>query len=63
MEGQNQKADNPADLTALWQDCQKQPPGVLNKKDTLKNFSIFTGKHLCWYLFSIKLQAFSTATF
>ena len=23
----------------------------------LKNFVIFTGKHLCWSLFSIKLQA------
>ena len=27
------------------------------KKAVLKNFSIFTGKHLCWSLFSIKLQA------
>ena len=25
--------------------------------DVLKNFVIFTGKHLCWSLFLIKLQA------
>ena len=28
-----------------------------------KNFVIFTGKHLCWGLFLIKLQAFRPATF
>ena len=27
-------------------------------KDISKNFAIFTGKHLCWSLFLIKLQAF-----
>ena len=27
------------------------------KKDVLKNFTKFTGKHLCWSLFLIKLQA------
>ena len=26
------------------------------------NFSIFTGKHLCWSLFLIKLQAFKKET-
>ena len=31
--------------------------GVLEKKDVLKNFAHFTGKHLCWNLFLIKLQA------
>ena len=30
---------------------QKQPPEVFRKKDVLKNFAIFTGKHLCWNLF------------
>ena len=25
--------------------------GVLKKKAVLKNFAIFTGKHLCWSLF------------
>ena len=29
----------------------------------LKNFAIFTGKHLCWRLFLIRLQAFSPVTF
>ena len=28
------------------------------KKDVLKKFAIFAGKHLCWSLFLIKLQAF-----
>ena len=27
------------------------------KIDVLKNFAIFTGKHLCWSSFLIKLQA------
>ena len=30
---------------------------------SLKNFAIFTGKHLCWGLFLIKLQIFRPATF
>ena len=34
---------------------QKQPP---EKKAALKNSAIFTGKHLCWSLSLIKLQAF-----
>ena len=29
------------------------------KKNFLKNFAIFTGKHLCWSLFLIKLKASS----
>ena len=40
---------------------QKEPPEVFHKKAVLKNFAIFTGKHLRWSLFSMKLQAF-TAT-
>ena len=32
------------------------------KKDVLKNFAIFTWKHLCWSLFFIKLQAVRAAT-
>ena len=32
------------------------------KIDVLKNFAILTGKHLCWSLFLIKLQAFRSAT-
>ena len=32
-------------------------PEVFYKKGVLKNFVKFTGKHLCWSLFLIKLQA------
>ena len=31
--------------------------------DVLKIFAIFTGKHLCWSLFLLKLQAFSCGHF
>ena len=31
-------------------------------KIVLKNFTIFTGKHLCWSLFLIKLQVWRPAT-
>ena len=41
---------------------QKQPPEVFSKKAVLKKFANFTRKHLCWNLFSVKLQAFSPAT-
>ena len=45
----------------LWW-SQKQPPEVFYKKvvlkKLLKNFAIFIGKHLCWSLFLIKLEAF-----
>ena len=30
---------------------KKEPPEVFYKKAVLKNFSILTGKHLCWSLF------------
>ena len=30
--------------------------GILQKKVFLENFTNFTGKHLCWSLFIIKLQ-------
>ena len=30
---------------------------VLEKKVIFKNFTIFTGKQLCWSLFLLKLQA------
>ena len=41
---------------------QKQPPVVFFKQNFLKNFAIFTGKHLCWSLFLINLQASRIAT-
>ena len=31
-------------------------------RGVLKNFANFTGKHLCWSLFSTKLQTFRPAT-
>ena len=34
--------------------------GVLCKKAVLTNFTIFTGKHLCWSIFFEKLQPFTT---
>ena len=47
-------------LTSLQNGClitfikmQKQPPEVYYEKAVLKNFAIFTGKRLCWSLFSI----------
>ena len=30
---------------------RKQPPEKFRKKAVLKNFAIFTEKHLCWRLF------------
>ena len=35
---------------------KKQQPEVICKKGALKNFTNFTGNHLCWSLFIIKLQ-------
>ena len=32
-------------------------PEVFCKKDALKSYAKFTGKHLCWSLFLIKLQS------
>ena len=37
----------------------KQPLEVFCEKCVLKNFVNFTGRYLCWSLFSIKLQALS----
>ena len=41
---------------------QKQPPEAFYKKAVLKNFTIFTEKHLRWSLFLIKLQTFRPET-
>ena len=35
---------------------------VIQKKTLLKTFTIFTGKHLCWSLFLIKLQVLRPVT-
>ena len=39
--------------TAYKKQIQKQPPKVLYENAVLRNFAIFTGKHLCWSLFLI----------
>ena len=36
---------------------QKQPPEAFCKKGILEKFANLTGKHSCWSLFIIKLQA------
>ena len=45
----------------VW--IQKQPPDVFYKKVVLKNFAIFTGKHLCWSFFWIELQTWRSLNF
>ena len=50
-------------LTGCWIICfsvlnlQKQSPEVFCERVVFKNFAIFTGRHLCWSSFLIKLQA------
>ena len=39
-----------------------QLPEVFCKKGVLKNLRYFTGEHLCWSLFYIKLQAIRSTT-
>ena len=41
---------------------QKQPPEVFYKKGVLKNFTKFTGKHLCQSLFFNKVAGLRPAT-
>ena len=48
-------------VTVAYLKSSHQRPSV--KKGALKNFANFTGKHLCWSVFSIKLQARGPATF
>ena len=49
-------------VLTLWEKAgfsdQRQKPEVFYKKVVHKNFAIFTGKHLCWSLFLIKLHPF-----
>ena len=56
IEGQNAKLqselrENHAKSVII----EKHSPEVFYKKSGPKNFAIFTGKHLCWSLFFIKL--------
>ena len=39
--------------------CRSSRPEVFCKKGLLKNLTKFTGKHFCWSIFLIKLQAFN----
>ena len=48
------KPINATAVSSSVSQTQKQPPDVLYEKTTLKDFAIFTGKHLCWSLFLIK---------
>ena len=40
----------------------KEQEVFYRKKKVLKNFRIFTGKHLCWSLLLMKIQAFKPVT-
>ena len=46
--------NNTVDRSSRWQ--------MYFKIGVLKNFAIFTGKHLCWSIFLIKLLAWNSAT-
>ena len=50
------------DQKALSLNFKGSPSQMFFKIDVLKNFVIFTGKHLCWSYFLIKLQASRPAT-
>ena len=60
-EGENDDMGNPNSRERLQLNI-KQPSEVFYKQAVVKNLSIFKGKHLCWSLFLIKLQAFRSAT-
>ena len=42
---------------------QKEPPVMFYQKAVLQYFAIFTGNHLCWSIFLIKLQALNACYF
>ena len=42
---------------------QKQPPELFIEKAVLKNFAIFTEKHLCWSLLLKDLRTSRLASF
>ena len=46
----------------MWSTCKTNHCRCSIKNVVLKNFAIFTWKHLCWSHFLIKLQAWSSAT-
>ena len=53
---------NTENYVVLLQKPEKQPLEVFCKRScSQKNFANFKGKHLCWSLFLIKLQAWTPA--
>ena len=62
VEMQNQRTGMPADFTIPWYDCQKQPPEVLYKKTTLKDFARSTRNTCVGVYFLKKLKTFRPAT-
>ena len=52
----DQKISLPNEPQSSPRFVQRQSPEVFCKKGFLKKFANFTGKHLCWSLFSIKLD-------
>ena len=52
------KVNNKDTKTTSGVQLQKQPPEVFYQKAIPKNITIFTGNHVCWSLFLIKLQTF-----
>ena len=47
-----------ASLVFIKNRCRSSRSQMFFKIGVLKKFAMFTGKHLCWSLFLIKLQAF-----
>ena len=57
-----QRTGTPADFTIPWYDYQKQPPEVLYKKTTLKDFARSTRNTCVGVYFLKKLKTFRPAT-
>ena len=49
-------------LTVRSRNCRSSCSQIFIKISVLKNFAIFTGKHLCWSLFLRKLQVLKPAS-
>ena len=47
-----------ASLVFIKNRCRSSRSQMFFKIGVTKNFAMFTGKHLCWSLFLIKMQAF-----
>ena len=62
VETQNQRTGTSADFTIPWYDYQKQPPEVLYKKTTLKDFARSTRNTCVGVYFLKKLKTFRPAT-